>query len=155
MNGRAKDQRLNKLTDGLARQSQHRGLHSQTIIVLPGNSWGKNAETEKTGAGTDSDTSGLDVSPGSEVGYMGGKGTGIRIGDLMFGLGSYKQQDTKNIEKGSGPFVLSEGRFPFTEPRSAGVKEEKKIKNLSCQTTTLELPLSDSRGSLESREGVR
>jgi hypothetical protein len=69
--GRAKEPRLNKLTDGLARQSQNRGLHSQTII--PGSLQKKNAAAGKTGAGKGSGTSGLAVSPGSEVWYMGGQ----------------------------------------------------------------------------------
>jgi len=91
MDGRAKEHRLNKPPDGLARQSENRGLPSQTI--LPGSLQKKNAAAEKTGAGKGSGTRGLAVSPDSEVGYMGGQ-TGspapVRIGDLMFGLGSYK-----------------------------------------------------------------
>jgi len=95
MDGSAKEPRLNQLTE---EQSQNRGLHSQTII--PGSLQKKNAAAGKTGAGKGSGASGLAVSPGSEVGYTGGKGAGIRIGDLMFGLGSYKKQESKKHRKG-------------------------------------------------------
>jgi hypothetical protein len=147
MDGSAKEPRLNQLTE---EQSQNRGLHSQTII--PGSLQKKNAAAGKTGAGKGSGASGLAVSPGSEVGYTGGKGAGIRIGDLMFGLGSYKKQESKNIEKGSGLLVRPDGRLPFTEPRSAGLKEVKKFKIRTVRRPHLSF---DPGGSLESREGVR
>ena len=54
-----------------------------------------------------------------KCGIWGGKGAGIRIGDLMFGLGSYKKQESENIN-GRVKLLVNEPDFGSGKEKRMG-----------------------------------